>query len=419
MAHRVTPLTIYVVGYLCVWIAFVVVMLARRPSPEEAVKVWGWAVLFLTFGAHISAVWLIWGVMPFVSRALQFMYVAILITNSPSQIICNPQNTIANRIGVVIVQGSTALFLATRDDPYSRWMALYVIGFGAMMLVLSDRVGETVRHTVAARLASDDAAATSERLLGIVAAERDAKTRFIAAASHDLAQPLQAAALFFDQTLRAGDADARAKAAEGVRRAFASADALLSHMLNHLRLEADAVEPHLSRVSLAPMLNKLAMQYQPAARAAGMTIKLAAGDAVAMLDPVLAERALGNLIQNAIVHSGGTRILLAVRRDGADALRLWVLDNGVGVARADQPLIFDDYFQAAALNGPSRSGFGLGLSSVRRIAHVLGGEAGIDPRWMNGAAFYLRILDASAIAHRPPAVAARRGRLPGKRVAPA
>jgi len=259
---------------------------------------------------------------------------------------------------------------------------------GVVLLVLGDRVAATVRATVAARLASDDTARRLDQMLVEVAAERDAKTRFMAAASHDLGQPLAAAALFFDQSLRARDDLARARAADGVRRAFAAADQLLSHLLGHLRLEADAVEAHASPVAAGPLLARIVAQHVPAAAAAGIDLRVARGSADLLLDPSLIERAIGNLIDNAIRHSRGRRLVCGIRRRGS-MVRLWFIDDGIGVAPIDAPHIFDDYYQADAGRGATRSGFGLGLASVRRLAALMGGCADLDPRWLRGAAFYL------------------------------
>jgi signal transduction histidine kinase len=207
-------------------------------------------------------------------------------------------------------------------------------------------------------------------------------------ASHDLGQPLQAASLFFDQTLRAPDPDQRNRAADGVRKAFASADQLLSHMLNHLRLEADAVDPHFARFSTGAAMARIAAQFGPAADAAGIDIRLVKSRAFLRLDKVLFERALGNLVSNAIEHSGATRIVMGARVS-AGHIRIWVIDDGSGIARIDAGRIFDDYYRGSDSRAAVKSGFGLGLSSVRRIAALMHGDAGLDPRWLGGSAFYL------------------------------
>ena len=363
-------------------------MVARRAGHAELVRVWSRLAILIIVGCRIACIGLIWGIMPYVPPASQLLMAIPLIGCVPTQLICSPENSAANRSGVIAVIGSLGLFFATRGTELAAFAALYVAGFGVVMFVLGDRIAATVRATVAARLASDAAAAQLDRLLGEVAAQRDAKTRFMAAASHDLGQPLAAAALFFDQSLRTTDDLARAKAIEGVRRAFASAEQLLSHMLGHLRLEADAVEAHRSPVAIQAMLARLAQQYGPAAAAAGLDIRSFGGHATLLLDPALIERAVGNLLDNAIRHSRARRIVIGARRRGA-AVRLWVIDNGIGVAPIDSPHIFDDYYQAEAGGARRPGGFGLGLSSVRRLAGVMGGTAGHDPRWLHGAAFYL------------------------------
>lgn len=399
------PLMSITAIFVALWGSALAIMVARRAGHAELVRVWSRLAILIIVGCHIACVGLIWGIMPYVPPASQLLMAIPLIGCVPTQLICSPENSAANRSGVLAVIGSLALFFATRGTELATFAALYVVGFGVVMFVLGGRIAATVRATVAARLASDAAAAQLDRLLGEVAAQRDAKTRFMATASHDLGQPLAAAALFFDQSLRTTDDLARAKAIEGVRRAFASAEQLLSHMLGHLRLEADAVEAHRSPVAIRSMLARLARQHSPAAAAAGVHIRSYGGHATLMLDPALIERAIGNLLDNAIRHSCARRIVIGARRRG-DAHRLWVIDDGIGVAPIDAPHIFDDYYQAEAGGSRRPGGFGLGLSSVRRLAEVMGGTAGYDPRWRHGAAFYLEFPASLAVVRR-----SRRGEL--------
>jgi signal transduction histidine kinase len=390
--NRTTPaparlgLEIYACGYVFLWLVAMLVMLIRRPAPEEAATQWNRIAKAIIYGAHLACLWLIWAVLPYGTTEAQLMAVVFLTAYAPAQIISSPENTLANRIGIVLVLGSTVLFLAARNTAITRMLAVYIAFFGAVMFVLSDTVRSTVHSTLEARLTSERAARELERLLAVVTSERDAKTRFISSASHDLGQPLQAAALFFDQTRRATDEEARSRAVDGVLRAFAAAEQLLAHMLNHLRLEADAVEPHLSHVALPQLLARTAELHRSLAETRGLSLRVRSADLVMMLDPVLVERALGNLLHNAALHSGGSRILLAARARG-QAARIWVIDDGAGIGRADAKHVFDDYFQGPVARGGVRTGFG--LSSVRRIAELMGGTAGLDPRWRKGAAFYL------------------------------
>lgn len=406
-AARAVWVAVYICGFMTLWLAATLIMVLRRPSPRERVVLWRWIANAIVLGSHAAAISVIWFVMPAASAAAQLVIALFIVTCIPTQIICSPESNTANRSGVVTVLGSLAVVLATSHSNPEHLAAVYVIAFGVTMFVYADVLSKTVQETVTARLASDAAAVKLDRMLGEVAAQRDASTKFIAAASHDLGQPLQAMALFFDQSLRAPAGPLRDAAIDGVRNALSAADALLSHMLGHLRLEADAVEPHRSRVDALTLLRRVAARHAPSALEAGISLRVASRPLTLMLDPSLVERALGNLVANAVTHSRGRRILLAARRHGADAARLWVLDDGVGVERIDAKHIFDDYYQGSNARGAAPSGFGLGLASVRRITALMDGGAGLDPRWRRGAAFYLQFPIGETDLQTPSAPAVR------------
>lgn len=386
--ERLQPWLVCVAVFWAIWAVILIVMALRRPDARETVLVWKRAAQFLVLGSHTLAVWSIWAFLGYCPQVPRFMLAALFMCNSPIQIICTPENVEVNRIGVVATSGSLVLWFALAGGATEWAFAAFAAVFGVIQYVFCSIARNATSEAVAARLESDATARSLEHALAEVAEERDAKTRFIAAASHDLGQPLQAASLFFDQTLRAPDTDQRDRAADGVRKAFASADQLLSHMLNHLRLEADAVDPHFAHIAVGPTMARIAAQFGPAASAARIDIRLVRTRARLRLDKVLFERALGNLVNNAIEHSGATRIVIGARRQGA-LIRIWVIDDGCGIARIDADRIFDDYYRGSDSRAVSKSGFGLGLSSVRRIAALMDGAAGLDSRWLSGAAFFL------------------------------
>lgn len=374
--------------FLVAWLALVAIMWARQPDARETVLWWGIASQFITYFSQLFVAWAIWGFFPYCPETQRMMMAGMFLICSPAQLIAAPENVIANRLGIFASNGSLVGWFALHGSPNGYAMGGFALVIGILLFLLCGYLPGTVAATVAARLTVEETKAELERALAEVAEERDAKTRFIAAASHDLGQPLQAASLFFDQTLRAPDVDQRDRAADGVRQAFASADQLLSHMLNHLRLEADAVDPHFAHFVVGPTMARIAAQFGPAASAAKIDIRLVKSRVRLRLDKVLFARALGNLVNNAIEHSGATRIVIAARRHGSN-IRIWVIDDGCGIARVDADRIFDDYYRGSDSRAATKSGFGLGLSSVRRIATLMDGEAGLDPRWLRGAAFYL------------------------------
>lgn len=372
-----------------VWLLINIALTIIRPDAETQLRDWEPLARIITYVSNIIVIATIWLFLPYADERLRLIMIMFYLAMAPTQILARPNNNLGKMFGIIGILGSVAIFMAQRPEPYAPYMTIFILAFATVMLLFANSTRRLVSQLVATRLESEQAKKHLEEALQSVAAERDAKTQFIAAASHDLGQPLQAASLFFDQTIRAPTESQRNKAAEGVRKAFASADQLLSHMLNHLRLEADAVVPHMSQTSLGPFLGKLVAQHEPITRVNGLCLKVVKTKLKARTDKVLLERAIGNLINNAIRHSCGTRILVGVYRGIYGKIRLMVIDDGIGIADADQSKIFDDYYRGTNSNNLSASGFGLGLSSVQRIAILLNGEAGHDIRWKNGAAFFI------------------------------
>jgi signal transduction histidine kinase len=263
---------------------------------------------------------------------------------------------------------------AVSGDEFAIPVMVFVMSFTIALLLLREVVQGWVDYAW-------DAAQAAE-------AARDARTRFLASASHDLGQPLQAARLFFDQVLQSPAGPARERAVRNVRWAFDNTEHLLGQMMDHLRLESGEVEARLAPLPLGPLIARVAEIHEPAARLKGVDIDALPTRLVASADSALVERALGNLVANAIRHAKARRVLVGARRKG-DRVRVWVIDNGVGIPDADRPRLFEDHVQGSNHGDEIRGGFGLGLASCRRIAELMGGSAGHEPRWRNGAAFWI------------------------------
>jgi signal transduction histidine kinase len=395
------------------WVVIVGGFVLRKPTAEEAVRLWERGSQFIILGSQAIVVWAAWAFLPQCPENVRVSLAGMFLLNSPAQVIASPENVVANRIGIAASYGSVALWFLLEGGAFGVAVPLFAFGVGSMLFLLADVIPKTVELTVEGRLASDEAVARLEAALAEVAEERDAKTRFIAAASHDLGQPLQAANLFFSQMERAKDDQRRSQAADGVRKAFDSAEQLLSHMLNHLRLEADAVDPHMAVVPVDERLRWIAAQFAPGAEAAGVNITGMPTRKLLFTDRVLLDRALSNLVDNALRHSGAKRLLLAARQAGPGRVRIWAIDDGVGIGLSETARVFDDYFRGSDSVSATAGGFGLGLSSVRRIAALLGGTAGIDPRYRGGAAFFLELpaMTTAQAAISPRRQRARKGEL--------
>jgi signal transduction histidine kinase len=224
-------------------------------------------------------------------------------------------------------------------------------------------------------------------------AERDARQRtserFLASASHDMEQPLLAARHSIEQLSRSSDPGVRHRAMERIDWAFDSVETMAQQITQHLRLKSGAVSANIGDVPLAPVLGRVVALNEPAARLAGSELRAVFTALRVAGDEALVERALGNFVGNAIRHSKARRLLIGARRAGA-MIRIWVIDDGVGIAQADVARLFSDYAQGDH-KGETRGGYGLGLGSALRMAQLMRGTAGHDPRWTRGAAFFLEL----------------------------
>lgn len=392
-AHVPTPIMLpwlaFSIVFLLLWLIAAILLFLRHPGDAEMVRIFAPIGTFVRTVSNLIVLATIWLFLPFAPRDLQLVMTVFYVAHVATQILSLPARPMMNAAGTLIIMGSVAAVHLWLGGDHARVVAAFSAAYALVMVLLGFVVARLIGDVMAQRRQSDETALALEAALADVAEERDAKTRFIAAASHDLGQPLQAANLFFSQHVRARDADQRSVAADGVRRAFAAAEQLLSHMLNHLRLEADAVDPQMASVTVDDSIRRLTQQHGPAAKLAGVTITAMPTRLTITADRVLLDRALGNLIDNAVAHSGASRLLVGARAHAADRVRIWVIDNGVGIGSSDARHIFDDYFRGSDSRARTRSGFGLGLASVRRIAQLMDGTAALDNRWIKGAAFYL------------------------------
>lgn len=242
----------------------------------------------------------------------------------------------------------------------------------------------------------------------IAAAEQAllAKTRFLAAASHDLRQPLQALNMFVS-VLSGRETDPSKQAIlEKVERSLDGLAELLNTLLDISKLEAGAILPDMRTFNIATLLERLAEEFAPMAEAEGLSLKVRAPALTLDSDPALIEVILRNLIGNALKYTDpGGRILVGVRRcEGGRRIRLDVLDTGRGIPADQRKLIFEDFHQVTGGERPSSGGMGLGLGIVSRVARLLGLEVTVSSQPGHGSRFSVLMPSQSDTA--PP------GRLP-------
>ncbi|WP_436824361.1 ATP-binding response regulator [Variovorax sp. DT-64] len=246
--------------------------------------------------------------------------------------------------------------------------------------------------------------ATAVALQRMAEAEQAAlsRARFLAAASHDLRQPLHAMGLFIDGLLPTASPTQR-PAVLRLQEGAEFMGVLLDDLLEISRLDAQVLTPAIGNVSLAMLFDQLGAQH--AARAAASQVRLVWRDRglAVRSDPALLLRILGNLVGNAITHSGieGTVLVAARRRGGR--VRIEVRDNGVGIAPIHQARIFEEFYQVANTERDRRQGFGLGLAICARVAALLGTRIGLRSALQAGSTFSLELPGADPRDVPPPA----------------
>ncbi len=197
------------------------------------------------------------------------------------------------------------------------------------------------------------------------------KDKYLAAASHDLLQPLNAARLLIS-TLRERDLpDVEQVLVERTHQALEGAEDLLTDLLDISKLDQAAVKPDIALYRLDELLAPLVSEFQSVAEAAGLNLRVHIGDFAVHTDLRLMTRIMRNFLSNACRYTDQGSILLGARRRG-DCLRLEVWDTGRGIAADRLESIFLEFNQLDVGRAADRKGVGLGLAIVERIAKILG-----------------------------------------------
>lgn len=212
-------------------------------------------------------------------------------------------------------------------------------------------------------------------------ARQQACADWMAAAAHDLGQPLMAARLYA-QSLAHGPLDpAQRLACAGLEQSLQAAEMLIGDLLELSRREGVSPPVRLQPLQLKQVYERLEPQVGPLAFDRGLSIRWRGGSRRVWGDPMLLERCLRNLILNAIAHTDGGGILVGARRRG-DALVLQVWDTGNGISPSARAVLERVGPQPAA---SSRGGWGLGLGIVRRLSHLMGARIATRSRIGNGS----------------------------------
>lgn len=212
------------------------------------------------------------------------------------------------------------------------------------------------------------------------------KSRFLAAASHDLRQPLSSAFLFLESLDEQNLDPANRAFVRKAKIALSSLNDLLRSLLDITKLEVGGIEPRICSFRAEDLLAKIVAEYSQVALTAGLSLRHVTSSAVIRSDPRLLESVLRNYVSNAIRYAPSGRVLIGCRRR-PHALEIAVYDTGIGIPDVELEKIFQAYHQSVGAGQRRETGMGLGLSIVQRIVDLLGLERRVRSTVGQGSMF--------------------------------
>ena len=313
------------------------------------------------------------------------------------------------------------VWVLLQGDPAAMGIGVGTCIYLATMLPVSHRTAQTVREALALRFANDqlvnrlrdqtqralEAREQTESALHEAEEANRAKVVFMAAASHDLRQPLHALGLFASTLARTPMSAHQRHLLNQIEQSGQAARELLSTLLDFSQVDTGVVKSSAEVFALQPLLRRLESEFAPQADAQQLHYRSRDCAWAVHADPALVERIMRNLITNALRYTERGGVLLGCRQRGARAV-VEVWDTGIGIPEAQHREIFREFHQLGNPERDRRKGLGLGLSIVDGLARAMGVEVGLASREGRGSVFRLSLPISQAAV-----IAAERAAEPG------
>ncbi|CAA0095352.1 Virulence sensor protein BvgS [BD1-7 clade bacterium] len=356
-------------------------VLRRKNSPQSlSLKFW------LSYGVVI-AVGLSWFAFPFLMLAdtdmLMLMVITISICIAPFT--TAPTVTLVSFAGFAVYAGLMYLGLVLAVLKHTTIPTVIVTGFMSLLygflLLQSYRINARMLGSFRSRIESQLAFAAAEK------ANRE-KSTFIASASHDIRQPLQACMFIVDHLYRKAP-ESLLPIIDNLDQSVGTMRELLDGLLDISRLDAGVLECVPVYVDIRQVLAEVVDGFSERALQENKPLILDIGSYIVYTDPTLLKRILFNLVDNALKYSpSGSPVLVSTRVDG-ECISITVQDHGVGISSDSQKLIFDEFYQVENPERDHTKGLGLGLAIVRRLTHMLDVEISVESSESMGTAMTL------------------------------
>lgn len=283
------------------------------------------------------------------------------------------------------------LRLATVGDMVHMVMSVMLVLYYLVFVYLGRNVNQVFLESAVLRF--DNLEAISRLTTEKEAAERAniSKSRFLAAASHDLRQPLHALTLLSGALAERIQYKEVKDIVSKMRSAVAALENLFNALLDISKLDSGVLQPQVENVPLCTLFQRIENDHRPEAETKGLEFVVEdCGDVLVRSDGILLERVLRNFVTNAIRYTESGRITLSREiRDGEVIIR--VADTGIGIPPEEQENIFDEYFQVDNPERQQSKGLGLGLAIVARIARLLNHEIELESATGQGSVFSVHV----------------------------
>ncbi|MFT4194248.1 sensor histidine kinase, partial [Ottowia sp.] len=372
---------------------------AATATPEASRR---WLRLYLWAFLYHGAVWGLvpWLFMPagdFVASLLTTLLLTMLCAGGLPSVAPSWPAVLAFVLPIMLSLIAALLWRA--GDPREDFLALCAVLYLLMALRTGRQHHRLLTESLTVRFEKEDLADELARQAAIAERASAEKTRFFAAASHDLRQPLHAIGLFGAVIERELHGHPQHANTQRLMRAVDALGSSLDTMLDVSRLDAGVIAPDLADQPLNPVLQALGAIFMSRADERGLQLRLRATPLWGRTDGELLQRLLANLIENALKYTPRGGVLVLARARGA---QVWidVVDTGIGIAPEHQEPVFAEFYQVGNPGRDRSRGLGMGLSIVRRLSLLLGHPVQLHSRPGRGSRFRV-VLPAAPAAPAP------------------
>jgi two-component system, sensor histidine kinase len=355
-----------------------------------------WIRVAIQFTAASGILWGLAGVMFFSTNPMVLMalsiFLAAMVAGAVSSHACHTPAYVAFALPASLPFIALCLWQKT---PFFAILATVALVF----VLINIHYGRNLQNMViqSIRLRFQNAELIGELTLQKRVAEQAsvAKTRFLAAASHDLRQPVQAIELLVDALGEdlanhpsRGLLDRIQEAGHGLRN-------LLNALLDSAKINAAAITAKPRHIQLAPLLKRICNELATQAQHKGLDIRVAKTKACVYTDPALLELILRNYVENAIKYTPEGRVLIGCRKQGGQ-IRIEVHDTGIGIPASAQETVFQEFYQLGNPERDKAKGLGLGLYIAHSLGKLLNHDIGVNSTVGKGSMFYVTVPQGSA-----------------------